>query len=167
MMLFNKGFSPTSTLKVAHGGEKKTEMSVYDLWKKVVRDVALGNAEFDGKDSILLSGGDPYVIGDSNNPSLVNKLKRIGLADASEVMEISTTNKKTLEVAPDFEFFVYGGGRENAKNLIPERHILIQSSGRGIDIVSVSKRHLGMQTMWIETSSYSFDLDGFRAFYFE
>lgn len=192
----NKGFSQTSTLKVSFGGGKREVVTAYNLWRKLVVMAIAGaddiesiegndvitlptdskSLDFDG--GINLGGDDEFngtinlgvsdiVISDSANPSVVNRLKRMGSSKIDRVVAITTANKKTLEVAPDLEFVIDGeGNRENAKNLRAGDG-LIQASGRVVPILSVEEHDLNGTALWVETSSMTFDLDGFRAFYFE
>lgn len=166
-MLVNKGFAPTSILKVSVNDQKKTPMTANDLWRLVVLAADMGRAERQPDGSIRFGDEYPYVIADSANPTLVNFLKRMGVADGREHLNIHTSTKKIITVSPSFEFLIHGDGRENAKNLVPGTHRLAQASGKAVDITSVDASGAPGPMMWIETSSNTFDIDGVRAFFFE
>ncbi len=166
-MLVNKGFAPTSILKVSVGDQKKKAMTANDLWRLVVLAADMGRAERDEDGSIRFMDEQPYIIADSANPSLVNPLKRMGIAEGREHLNIYTSNKKIITVSPSFEFLIHGDGRENAKNLVPGTHQLVQASGAAVDILSIDHEGASTPMMWVETSSNTFDIDGARAFFFE
>lgn len=163
--MFNKGFHGDLRVRAKLGNEKNIDMPVSTILRQAVEKAEKGEF-WVNNDWIEVPDSAQWVIKDSSNKQLVNLITGVGFSPANKALVLETANNKELIVTPDMEFYCSLTDSENAKNF-KVGDSLVQASGELIEIVRITELEEPFEMLWLETSSNSFDLGGFRAWFRE